>query len=132
MIGVDSNVLVRFLIGDDKRQTELARAFLAQRTADDPAFVSALVIAEVVWGLDKVYEVPRQNIHEMLVLVIGSANVHIEREALVAEALRLARDKNTDIADSLIAALARGAGCNVTMTFDKPAAKRVPGMELLS
>lgn len=132
MIGVDSNILVRFFIGDDKKQAERARSFLSERTPEDPAFISPLVVAEVTWVLRAFYEVPQHSIVEMLGVLLDSENIEVEREDLIREAIEVADAHNAQIADCIIAALAQDAGCNVTMTFDKPAAKRVPGMELLA
>jgi predicted nucleic-acid-binding protein len=131
MIGVDTNVLVRFFVRDDPRQGSLADRFMNERTSDDPAFISVIVVAEFVWALEQVYEYQRSQIHAALALLLGSANVVLEREELVKTALMSAGEASSDIADSLIAALANDAGASATVTFDRDAAKLVPGMELL-
>jgi predicted nucleic-acid-binding protein len=131
MIGVDTNVLVRFFVRDDPRQGSLADRFMNERTSDDPAFISVIVVAEFVWALEQVYDYQRSQIRAALALLLGSANVVLEREELVKTALMSAGEANSDIADSLIAALANDAGASATVTFDRDAAKLVPGMELL-
>ncbi|MEO8683807.1 MAG: type II toxin-antitoxin system VapC family toxin [Devosia sp.] len=132
MIGVDTNVLVRFFVQDDTGQAEIAQKFLSQRTASDPAFLSAVVVVELVWALKENYDCDRHQIHAVLALLANSANVSIEREDLIKAAIASAQAANADIADSIIAVLARDAGCAATMTFDKIAAKRIAGMELLA
>lgn len=132
MIGVDTNILVRFFVGDDPAQADKARELLAQRNETDPAFVSVLVVAELVWVLQKFYEVPQAYINEMLGVLTGGAGVVVERQDLVAAAVGRAAEDQADLADLLISAIVRDEGCSRTFTFDKRAARRVPGMELLA
>lgn len=132
MIGVDTNVLVRLLVRDNAAQLDAAVQFLAQRTSDDPAFVSPLVVAELVWVLDKSYGYSGEAIHNAMEWLFDSENIVVERSDLIEGAVLDARETNADISDAIIAAIASEAGASKTMTFDKPAAKRVPGMELLA
>lgn len=132
MIGVDTNVLVRFFVQDDANQTDKAQKFLRQRTVTDPAFVSAVVMVELVWALQQGYAYDRHQVHAALALLANSANVSIEREGLIKAAIAKAHAANADISDSIIAALALDFGCEATVTFDRNAAKRIPGMELLA
>ena len=131
MIGVDTNVLVRIFAEDDPTQRKVAQRFMQQRSPEDPAFVSAVVVAEVCWVLDKSYGFPTSSIREALEWLFESTNIAVERPDLVREAVSVAADRNADISDSIIAAIAANAGSSKTVTFDQPAAKRVPGMELL-
>jgi predicted nucleic-acid-binding protein len=131
MIAVDTNVLVRIFALDDARQLKIAQKFMAERTQDDPAYVSAVVIAEVSWVLDRTYGFAVTAIRDALEWLFESTNVVIERRDLLRDAVHLAADRNGDISDSIIAALAAEAGASSTVTFDRPATKRIPGMELL-
>jgi predicted nucleic-acid-binding protein len=131
MIGVDSNILIRIFVQDDAHQTRLAIAFLEERTASDPAFVSAVVIAELIWALEGSYGFDREAVHTALESLLDSANVKVEWEDAIAIAVSSARSNNAGIADSIIAAIATEVGAASTVTFDARAAKRIPGMELL-
>lgn len=131
MIGMDTNVLVRLFVEDNPQQTKAAIYFLAARSADDPAFVSAVVLVEFVWALDRTYKYADTAIHEALGGLFESTNIVVERDGLMRAAVSLAAERNADISDCIIAALAADAGASRTVTFDQPAAKRVPGMELL-
>jgi predicted nucleic-acid-binding protein len=132
MIGVDTNVLVRVAVADSPAQTAAAHKFLSARTADDPAFVSTVVLAELAWVLDHAYGFTHQMLHEVFDWVMESANIAIERPDLVERAISHARTARAGIADCIISALAAEAGATRTVTFDKLAAKRIPGMELLT
>ena len=132
MIGVDTNVLVRVAVEDNAAQTKAAQTFLHKRSPDDPAFVSAVVLAELAWVLDKSYGFSHEAMHDVFDWLFESSNIVIERAELMERAVSQAHDARADIADCIIAALAADAGASKTVTFDKPAAKRVPAMELLS
>lgn len=132
MIGVDTNVLVRLFVRDNTEQMRAAADFLSARTADDPAFVSAVVIAELTWVLGKSYDYSVASIHETLDWLFDSENVAVERSELLEGAISSAKKAGADISDAIIAALANDAGATKTVTFDKPAAKRIPGMDLLA
>ena len=131
MIGVDTNVLVRLFVHDNAQESAAVVKFMSDRSTDDPAFVSAVVLAELVWALDRTYDYTPEAIHEALDGLFESTNIVIENEALMQAAVGLAAQENADVSDSIIAALTASAGASRTVTFDKPAAKRVPGMELL-
>ena len=131
MIGIDTSVLVRIFAFDDARQLKIAQGFMAQRTMDDPAYVSAVVVAEVSWVLDRSYGFAVTSIRDALEWLFESTNIVVERHDLLRSAVNLAADRNADISDAIIAALAAEAGAQSTVTFDRPAAKLIPGMELL-
>lgn len=131
MIGVDSNVLVRVFVPDVPLQTRRALAFLDDRSPEDPAFVSAVVVVELVWVLRRAYGFSLPSIHVALRSLFDSANIHIERFELIRDAVAVAQTRNADIADCIISAIADKAGCAHTVTFDVPASRRVPSMELL-
>lgn len=131
MIGIDTNVLVRFLVDDDPAQNALARTFLSARTAEEPAYISAIVIAETVWILHNRLQYPMSTVAELFQNLLAADGLVIqyteELGALLSTGQPLA-----DLADHLIAWAAKRAGAPTTLTFDKRAASRVPGMELLA
>ena len=131
MIGVDTNVLARLFVTDDERQHLISTQFFLARSSADPAFVSLVVVAELAWLLSDAYEFAYGSIIEVFQRMLDSPDFVIERSDLLLRTLELGRERRIDIADSLIAALAREAGSEHTVTFDREAAKRVPGMELL-
>lgn len=132
MIGVDSNVLLRFFVADDLEQHRQSRAFFAARTDDDPAYVNIVVLAELVWLMSRRYRLRRSEIADALRALLESLNVEIEERDLVAQAVEeFTRSNEAGLADLLIAASNSRAGCRSTATFDIPAARDIPGMELL-
>lgn len=133
MIGLDTNVLVRvFVREDDRKQTEAALALLGRLTAATPGFVSLIVLVELSWVLERTYGYSHEVVLSAIDTLLNSENIHVERFDLVELTLHTAREHSADFVDNLIALLAAEASATKTMTFDRKAAKRIPGMELLA
>lgn len=130
--GVDTNVLLRHIVRDDERQARVATAFIASRTRDDPAFVSIVVLAELVWALRKTYGYPNNQVHALLVALLESAELSFEDELELVRMFAGARPAPGEVADKLIAYCATRVGCSSTVTLDRAAAKSIPAMELLA
>jgi predicted nucleic-acid-binding protein len=131
MIGVDTNVLLRLFVNDNEAQHRAAKAFFAQRSAGDPAFVSSIVLAELIWALSKRYGYPRERITGLVDGIASSTDFVVEQSEIVGRAVEHCRGTNSNLTDVLVSLLASVRGCERTMTFDRDAAKLVPGMELL-
>lgn len=132
MIGVDTNLLARLFVDDGSAERTLAVAFFERLAPHDVVFVSMVVLVELVWLLSSRYQFTRLQTLDALDAVLGNAGFRLQDEDLVIAALEHARATNSGIADNLVAALGRKAGCDHTFTFDQSAAKRIPGMELLA
>jgi len=129
---VDTNVLIRYIVRDDDGQAAVAARFLQERTPDDPAYVSLIVLTELVWTLRSRYRYPNEQILLLLTSLLETAELAFEDEAFLSANFASDQMPQGDIADHLIARCARRAGCETVVTFDQKAAKSVPGMELLS
>lgn len=130
MIGLDTNVLVRFLTQDDPRQAVLANRLLDGLSVDNPGFVAREVLVELVWVLERAYRLPRARTAEALLALLAAAELEVEAADDVGRTLGPYRDDGFDFADLMIAAASRRAGCGSLVTFDRKAA-RVAGLELL-
>jgi predicted nucleic-acid-binding protein len=131
MIGLDTNLLVRFITQDDPGQCRQTDEVMRSLSGADPAWISLPVLLELVWTLARTYKVERQSIVRILDGLLDRREFRIEQLDTVDEALRFFRKGKADFADCLIAASARAAGCSKTVTFDRVAA-RDAGMELLA
>lgn len=130
MKAVDTNVLLRYVLRDDEDQFARAAAFFRDRTAQDPAFVSLLVLAEFAWTLRRRYRYTRADIRSLVETLMETAEMVFEDEIMLAAVV--AEAERGDLADHLISYSARRAGCGSTVTFDTEAARAVSSMELLS
>jgi predicted nucleic-acid-binding protein len=131
MIGIDSNVLLRFILADDPVQFAIARTFLAKRTMADPAFVSLLVFAETCWVLRRRYKYGNDVIAGTFRQLLTAEELVFEDEHYLDELVAEDASLNFDLSDHLVAHMAARSGCTKTMTFDAKAAGRIPGMEFL-
>jgi predicted nucleic-acid-binding protein len=130
MIGLDTNVLVRYLVEDDEAQAAAAVRTIEDLSADDPGFVSMVVIVELVWVLRRSYRIPEVEIIPIIEKLLSSDELRLERAEVIRQAARDAMSTSADFADALIGRLGLAAGCGTTVTFDRSAAD-LPGMSLV-
>lgn len=130
MTGLDTNVIVRFLMKDDAEQAALATKAFAEFTDAAPGFVCREVLVELVWVLQKIYRLPRTDIADAVEGLLGAREIVIEAADHVAVAVDRLRKGGAGFADQMIALAGQGAGCQATVTFDRKAAC-LPGMTLL-
>ena len=135
MIGLDTNVLVRYLAQDDAKQAALATRLIEKRLATtNQGFISSVVVAELCWVLSSLYAATMDELVATLDDLLNTPRFFIEkREVLQAAIARVktASSRKEGLADALIAEIAAHAGCSATMTFDKTAV-RAAGMTLLT
>ena len=117
MIALDTNILVRYLVEDDVRQSALAARFIER--AGVPLFVPQIVICELVWVLSFAYDVPRREIVSLLQQLRRAANIVIESADEVQRAIDAFSGQRGDFADYLIAERAMTSGCTAVATFDR-------------
>lgn len=130
MIGLDTNILVRYLVQDDPIQSRMATEVIERRiTRENLGFVSIVAIAETVWVLDRSYGFADHEIAAAVERVLQVDALVVEREREVFTAMTALKEGRGSFADALIAALGARAGCAATLTFDRKAL-RLPGFEL--
>jgi predicted nucleic-acid-binding protein len=127
MVGLDTNVLVRFLVGDDEEQFQRAEKLIRKSAnAGDPVYISLLVLLETEWVLRSRYKLNKAEILGTFSELLSSMDLSFEDEPSIEEALFLWKDSPAQFADCLIGARHRALGCAATATFDSDAAK-LPG-----
>jgi predicted nucleic-acid-binding protein len=131
VIGLDTNVLLRFLLKDDPVQTSQARTLLQSLTPERPGWVGTATVLEMVWVLSTTKAMSRDAVAKAITDLLALDTVAVECAGAVAWAAQNFRFTKADFADCLIAACARAAGCSKTVTFD-PIAARDAGMEPLT
>ncbi len=123
MIGLDSNILVRFLVQDDPAQSAMARSLLSRCSAREPGFVGREVLVELVWVLERAYGRAAPDISSALIGLLEAEELVVEDADDVAAAAVAYGSGMTDFADHMIAAAAMRAGCDTLYTFDRKAAR---------
>ncbi|TMB31356.1 MAG: type II toxin-antitoxin system VapC family toxin [Deltaproteobacteria bacterium] len=120
MIALDTNVLVRFLVEDDKAQSARAARLVARAIeADEPLFIPDVVICETVWVLLAAYQVPRLQVGETLGRLLMAAHLRFQDVDRLSRALQAFLAGKGDFADYVIREEARAAGCDRVATFDR-------------
>jgi predicted nucleic-acid-binding protein len=130
MIGVDTNVLARFITQDDPVQAAAATRLFSRFSVEDPGYVAIIAVVELVWVLKSSYHSERSEIARVLEALLRSRELAVERAELVAQALRGYVAGTADFADYLIERCGHAAECQYTVTFDRDAAGST-GMRLI-
>lgn len=129
MIGLDTNVLVRYLAQDDPKQSPKATCLIESFTVDAPGYVSVVSVVELAWVLTGCYASTKAELCEVLETLLRAKGIVVAHADTVWKALRLFKEGKADFADCLIERFANEAGCSHTATFDRDAARHC-GMRL--
>jgi len=129
MIGLDTNILVRYLTQDDPVQSTKATQIIEDRlTEEQPGFISLVTMAETAWVLERTYHQSNREIVRAIEAMLQADSLLIQNEQQVFTAMVALKSGQGSFADALIAALGQWAGCISTLTFDKKAS-RIGGFE---
>lgn len=127
MLGIDTNILVRFLVRDDESKFDKARRLIRREiVAGRRVFVSQLVLLETEWVLRSRYGLQKTEIIEAVSGLLDADDIQFEDEPAIEEALFVWKDRSVGFADCLIGARNKRLGCSATATFDMKAS-RLPG-----
>jgi len=122
--GVDTNILVRFLVADDKAQTrKVYELFKEVESKSGALFVPLVVVLELIWVLESAYKIPREEIVESIEEMLLMPILRFEHRPAVQQFVHLAPKCRCDLSDLLIGCSAREQGCENVITFDKKASK---------
>jgi predicted nucleic-acid-binding protein len=120
VLGVDSNILVRFFTRDEEQQFSMASRVFEQ-AADRSLYLSVIVLVELNWTLRRVYKRPAKQVLQTLENLVETRQCVVEDRDNVARAINLARATRADFSDALIALRNETDGCERTITFDHDA-----------
>jgi len=120
MRGLDTNVLVRYLVGDDEKQAQ--KAFACIRVIAESGkscFISSIVLCELVWVLESAYDYEKREIGNVLDKLLITKQFEIENKDIVRQAIHDYKAGDGDIADYFIGRFNQDKGCDITYTFDR-------------
>ncbi len=131
MIGLDTNVLLRYLAQDDPAQSPRATGIITRRLSqEEPGFVSLVTVLEVTWVLRSLYQRSRQEIASDLEMILAADTLEVQNEQQVYHAVVALRNGTGTFEAALIGSLGIWRGCSVTLTFDEKAAQKLDGFAL--
>lgn len=123
MIGLDTNVVIRYLVQDDKKQSALATRFIEKTlTVEAPGYINHVTLCEITWVLQRCYGVTKAQLKAIIESVLTTKQLLVENVEVVWKALRAFNANNADFCDALIGQANIHDGCEHTVTFDKKAA----------
>jgi predicted nucleic-acid-binding protein len=129
-IGLDTNVLVRYILQDDPKQANKATKLIESLTSENPGFITVVSIVKLYWILTSCFGLTSHQIKQALDILLRSKQIIVERAVQVLCTLLVFADGKADFADCLIERTAASAGCEQTLTFDVNAARHA-GMTLI-
>ncbi len=130
MIGLDTNVLVRYIAQDDPRQAAEATRLIERECSEArPGFITTVTLAELVWVMEECYRSAKPEIVAILQRILRTRQFVVEEAETVWKAVRLFESARADFADCLIDRIGAAHDCEYTATFDKNAARA--GMRLV-
>jgi predicted nucleic-acid-binding protein len=122
MKGIDTNVLVRYILQDDHKQSQQATYFIEQTCSNEELlFINSIVLCEFVWVLETAYKYAKKDIAYALEQILKTRHFHIHEPEILWRSLDGYRNEGADFADHYIANLNVHNGCEYTVTFDKSA-----------
>jgi predicted nucleic-acid-binding protein len=131
VIGLDTNVMLRYLLQDDPEQTRQANEIIDGRLSEqEPGFLSLACVLEIVWVLRSLLRQDAVQIAQHLEHLLAADSLAVQNEQQVFEAAFALKRGTGEFEDALIGALAAWAGCEKTLTFDRRAG-RLPGFEVI-
>jgi predicted nucleic-acid-binding protein len=129
--GIDTNVIIRYLVQDDEHQSAVATHFIETHcTADQPCLIGHITLCELAWVLESSYEQTRKQIADVIENLLQVGQLQVASPEVVWRALADYKKSAADFPDHLLARVNELAGCDSTVTFDKKASKQ-PAFELL-
>lgn len=131
MIGLDTNVLVRYLAQDETKQSSRATALIDSLTRESPGFVTIVTLVELVWVMQGCYNSTKAEVIAILQMLLRTQELVVENTETAIKAINVFAGSKAEFSDCLIERSANTAGCAYTLTFDGDAAKTA-GMRLVS
>lgn len=124
MIGLDTNILVRYLTQDDPAQSSKAINLIEQALSEEnPGYVSIIAMVETVWVLERAYGFANTDIALAIERMLQATVLIVDREQEVFTAMTALKENHGSFSDALIGAMDASAGCSTTLTFDRKAAR---------
>jgi len=124
MIGIDTNVLIRYIVQDDPQQSKLATTYIENKcTKKTPGFINHIVLCEIVWVLKRAYGFEKDVIVRVLLEILSTKELMVDKSSEVRIALEIYLNGTADFSDYLLGINNQISGCKHTCTLDKKAAQ---------
>jgi predicted nucleic-acid-binding protein len=123
MIGLDTNVIVRYIMQDDLVQSRKATRLVEENlSSETPGYITLVTLAEVIWVLKSVYEIASKDLINLVGMLLATKQIRTERASTVYRAVKVFDSGRADFSDALIVVVGMEDGCTEVVSFDKKAA----------
>jgi predicted nucleic-acid-binding protein len=119
MIGLDTNIVLRYLLQDDPVQTPKVTRLIERLSPENCGFISIPTVLEIVWVLRSLFKYTSTQIAAQIEQLLAVDTFEVQNEQQVFEAAFALKRGLGEFEDALIAALSAWAGCSETDTFDR-------------
>lgn len=124
MIALDTNILIRLLVKDDEEQSKIVfKRFKKAERNNEILFIPLLVVLELIWVLDSVYDCRREEIVNAIEKLTMMPIIQFEKLDVIHELIKHGKSTSVELSDLLICNSSMSSGCKRTITFDKNASK---------
>ena len=101
MIFIDSNIFIRYFVSDDSNKSKkVEMLFQKIVTGETECFTNQMVIAEIVWVLDKFYNMDKQLICDNIEFIVNTPNLKVKEKNILLKAIESYRNSNIDFIDA--------------------------------
>ena len=121
MIGLDTNVLVRYIAEDNPKEAARATKIIETLSKDEPGFICSIVLVELCWVLTRCYKVGTEDLMLIVRALLQAEDLNFEHREEAWKAHQIACAERLDFADALLGLIHHKHGCVHTVTFDKKA-----------
>ena len=128
---VDTSVILRILLADDDLKRRAAEKLLKEAKGKGVLlYLLPIAVMEVVFVLDKVYKLRREDIHEMVTALLNTPELIVEMENVFRKAVEAYAEKNIKFADAVMAFWGLERGLTTIFTYDEKDFKRLNELEV--
>jgi len=119
MIGIDTNILVRYFLQDDPEQSKIVTGFFENKISEEnPAFINIIILCELVWVLEASYKIQKQKLVELLEKILITKQFIVQSPDIVWLSLSDYKKNKADFSDCLIGRINQAQECAYTVSFD--------------
>jgi len=119
MIGLDTNIVIRYLTQDDEIQSKIVKNFIETELSEQQGFITTVSLIEMVWILESCYKQPKSAIVRILESLLATTQFAIESSEIIHVAVKRFSKGNADFNDAVMAVTAEKVGCTKVVSFDK-------------
>jgi predicted nucleic-acid-binding protein len=122
-IGVDTNIIIRYIVRDDEEQAAKADSVFTKSDLNNPILINHIVVVETIWVLKILYKYPKSDLIKVLEILLFNTEIKVLNSEEAQKALLMFQNGTADFSDYYLVEIYKLNGTEFTYTFDKKAGK---------